>query len=334
MPHRKRGSDEILKILVLVKRSDEMKRNWYKLSVPLAAFLIFFGSVAPAEQVKVRDIKQNLPEYEDEVVSIEGSISKYVEQDKKTTNLYKLRDNWGETIFVRTSQALPDINKRWIVTGIVSREHNGMIYLSETSRTEVLTEKAPAAAPLKHSRESIDPVIKYLLVTTAAIFAVLVIVLIYMMTKRSRASEPAAAAAAALHNPIPADSVGKTVIMKKAPPGTLRLLPGKFIILRGDETHKEIRFQVPKDQTTKEFTFGRQEIPDQNPFGHIQLKEGTVSRLHAKVIYTPDGVSLINYSTVNPTTVNKKELMENETVRLEDGDIITMGEVEFQYGAK
>jgi hypothetical protein len=317
---------------MLIKRSDEMKRNWHKLSVPLVVFLIFFTSAESAEQVKIRDIKQNIPKYENEVVSIEGSINKYVEQDKKTTNLYKLRDNWGETIFVRTSQALPDINKRWIVTGIVSRERDGMIYLSETSRTEVLTEKTPATAPLQHSRESIDPVIKYLLVTAAAIFAVLVIVLIYMMTKKSRASEPAAAAA--MHHPIPADNVGKTVVMKKAPPGTLRLLPGKFIILKGDETHKEIRFQVPKDQTTKEFTFGRQEIPDQNPFGHIQLKEGTVSRLHAKVIYTPDGVSLINYSTVNPTTVNKKELMENETVRLEDGDIITMGEVEFQYGAK
>jgi hypothetical protein len=311
-----------------------MKRNWSRCSVLLVVLLIFFTSAASAKEVTIKDIKQNLPKYENEVVTIEGSINKYIEHDKKTTNLYKLRDNWGETIFVRTSQELPDINKRWVVTGIVSREHSGTIYLSETSRTEVLTEKtpAPATAPLKPSRESIDPVIKYLLITAAAIFVVLVLVLIYVMTKRSRASEQAAAAV--MHHPIPTDNVGKTVVMKKAPPGTLKLLPGKFIILKGDETHKEIRFQIPKDQTTREFTFGRQEIPDQNPYGHIQLKEGTVSRLHAKVIYSPDGVSLINYSTVNPTTVNKKALVENETVKLEDGDIITMGEAEFQYGAK
>jgi len=317
---------------IIIEKEGEMKRHWSQYSVLLIALLTFLTSPLSAKEVKIRDIKQSLLKYENEVVTIVGSIHKYVEHDKKTTNFYRLRDNWGETVLVRTSQELPDFDKRWAVTGVVSVEPNGTMYVSETSRIEVAAEKTPppAPAPSKPARESLDPVLKYLIIAAVTIFVILVVILVSMMIKRLKTSEPTVTET---FNPAPIDDVGKTVVMKKAPPGTLKLLPGKFIVLKGEEVHKEIRFQIPKDQTKKEFTFGRQEIPDQNPYGHIQLKEGSVSRLHAKVIYTPDGVSLVNYSTVNPTTLNTTSLAENETVNLKDGDIITMGAVEFKYEA-
>ena len=325
------AGEHCVDVICNIEKEGEMKRHWSTCSVLLIALLAFLTSPLSAKEVKIRDIKQSLLKYENEVVTIVGSIHKYVEHDKKTTNFYKLRDNWGDTILVRTSQELPDFEKRWAVTGVVSIEPNGTIYISETSRTEVVAEKTtPPAPPSKPVKESLDPVLRYLIIAAVTIFVILVVILVFMMIKRLKTSEPAVTGT---FNPAPIDDVGKTVVMKKAPPGTLKLLPGKFIVLKGEEVHKEIRFQIPKDQTKKEFTFGRQEIPVQNPYGHIQLKESSVSRLHAKVIYAPDGVSLINYSTVNPTTLNTTSLAENETVNLKDGDIITMGAVEFKYEA-
>ena len=65
----------------------------------------------------------------------------------------------------------------------------------------------------------------------------------------------------------------------------------------------------------------------------MQLKAPTVSKLQAKLIYANNGFTLVNYSTVNPTTVNGKTLAENESVPLSSGDTVAMGEVEFKYEA-
>jgi len=161
-------------------------------------------------------------------------------------------------------------------------------------------------------------------------FCILVILLVAILVKRQKATDDI------LTQPITKAVLdeGKTIVMKRPPEGTMKLLPGKLIVLKGEDVSKEIRFQVPKDASTKEFTFGRQEISDQNPYGHIRLKEQTVSSIQAKLLYTGKGYLLTNNSTVNPTMVNNKALNANETVELKDGDKIKMGEVEFKYEAR
>jgi hypothetical protein len=166
------------------------------------------------------------------------------------------------------------------------------------------------------------------------IFLILIGVLIVTLIKRSRSG----GGEVQIDLPPNSSSVdeGKTIKLIRPPKDTMKLLPGKFVVMKGEDSKKEIRFQIPKDAVTKEFTFGRQNIPDQNPYGHIQIKDETrtVSNIQAKLYCTDKGYTLINISGVNPTEVSGRELKVNESVDLKDGDLIVMGLVEFKYEAK
>jgi len=126
---------------------------------------------------------------------------------------------------------------------------------------------------------------------------------------------------------------GKTVRMLVPPSGTMELLPGKFVVMKGEDGRKEIRLKLPKGAEKKEFTIGRKSIPDTNPYSHIQLKVDTVSRDQAKIACANGKYTLTNVSNVNPTSVNGRPLGENESLELKNGDMIGMGEVEIKYEA-
>jgi pSer/pThr/pTyr-binding forkhead associated (FHA) protein len=125
---------------------------------------------------------------------------------------------------------------------------------------------------------------------------------------------------------------GKTVQLKRSQDDTMRLLPGKFIIVKGDEVNREIRLYVPKTaQKEINFTVGSLPIPDLNPFSHIRIDAKTVSRRQAELHFDGSTYALTNLSTVNNTIVNGRTLGENEKITISDNDLIIMGEVEFRF---
>jgi hypothetical protein len=121
---------------------------------------------------------------------------------------------------------------------------------------------------------------------------------------------------------------GETVKIAVPPPGTLKILPGKFVVLEGDEKIKEIRFFKEKSSLETEITFGRAAGPN---YSHIQFKPMSVSAKHAKLIYAGNKFTLINYSNTNPTRVNGIDLPENGSIELDEGDKIEMGEMVFEF---
>ena len=76
-----------------------------------------------------------------------------------------------------------------------------------------------------------------------------------------------------------------------------------------------------------EWTIGRD--PDASDF---VIEESTVSRKHAKLTKTDDGIYLKNLSKVSPTLVNDEELAGQ--VRLNEGDRIQIGGTVFLYSEK
>ncbi len=110
--------------------------------------------------------------------------------------------------------------------------------------------------------------------------------------------------------------------------GTLQFLPGRLEIEQGLDAGREIRFVQLPGPTGLEVTFGRSEG---EPYRHVQLRDLTVSRQHAKMRFHDGNWSLTNLSQTNPVFCNGSELDGDAELLLADGDRIEMGEVVFTF---
>lgn len=145
---------------------------------------------------------------------------------------------------------------------------------------------------------------------------------------------------------------GASVRYWRAADGTLQFLPGRLVIAAGRDAGHEIRFVRTSGPDGTIVTFGRAEGA---PYRHVQLREPTVSRLHARMELdqrvsansseargTTSGQGarwrLDNLSSTNPVIVNGRPLDAYEaagaSVMLADGDRIEMGEVAFVFHAR
>ena len=113
--------------------------------------------------------------------------------------------------------------------------------------------------------------------------------------------------------------------------GTLQFLPGRLQIGAGLDAGREIRFvQVPGPDGA-EVTFGRSDGP---LYRHIQLRDQTVSRSHARLRFADATWHLLNFSQTNPVAHNGRVLGNGEEQILTDGDRIEMGEVLFTFRSR
>ncbi len=120
---------------------------------------------------------------------------------------------------------------------------------------------------------------------------------------------------------------GSMVRVSRAPEGTLKILPGRFIIDDG-ENPVELRIFRTTGADRVETTIGRDGGP---PYRHVQLKPLSVSGRHAKLVFENGIYTIINYSRTNPTAINGDPLPEGASRRLVDEDRIEIGEVLMVY---
>lgn len=113
--------------------------------------------------------------------------------------------------------------------------------------------------------------------------------------------------------------------------GTLQFLPGRLEILSGQEPGREVRFVRLPDSPEPEITFGRNEGA---MYRHVQLRDATVSRLHARMGLRAGAWTLTNLSTTNPVMLNGAVLADGEAHVLADGDRVEMGEVVFRFRSR
>ncbi|MFO8232687.1 MAG: FHA domain-containing protein [Longimonas sp.] len=123
----------------------------------------------------------------------------------------------------------------------------------------------------------------------------------------------------------------------KAPPKTMKFIPGKLVIISGPDKGREFRIAgFPREEDDGNVvTIGRADVKGERAFAHIQLGDTyrTVSRIQAEIIQktSSNEVYLRNKSTTNPTQVNNEEVPSEETVELQNEDTIQMGELVLQY---
>lgn len=113
--------------------------------------------------------------------------------------------------------------------------------------------------------------------------------------------------------------------------GTLQFLPGRLEINSGLDTGREIRFVRVPGPNGIQVTFGRTEGP---LYRHIQLRDQTVSREHARMTLLDSRWVLTNLSRTNPVAHNGRVLAWSEQQPLDDGDRVEMGEVIFSFRSR
>jgi hypothetical protein len=300
--------------------------------------LIAAGKLQALEQVKIKTINDDPYRFRQDIVLIEGGVTQFGEGKTKYSSYYYLKGDWGGIIKVITDKNPLGVNERYRVTGIVVINDKGEVNIIEKSKNK-LTGYVPLQTPVGGVGDEEDKKEwLYYLIGGAALLLVIVIILAIVMisSKKKSAYSSPIPTASGLHPELaitpPASVIeGSTIKMSVPPPGTLKLLPGRFEVESGDDTIKEIRFYKTKNQQETEITFGRGEGPN---YSHIQLKPLTVSTRQAKLIWTNGKYTLINYSPVNPTVVNGTALEKEGSVTIAEGNKIEMGEVVFIFHEK
>ena len=126
---------------------------------------------------------------------------------------------------------------------------------------------------------------------------------------------------------------GPATLKFKAPPKTMKFIPGKLVVAAGPDQGKEFRIAGHPTPEGNVVTLGRAEVEGERAFAHIQLGETyrTVSRMQAEIVQQDQDIFLKNKSTTNPTMVNGEQVPPEEMVELDDGDMIRMGEMMLRY---
>ncbi len=311
------------------------------IAVGVALLTLIAAALYAQTITRVQDIRADPQSVANEVVTIEGRATQWVESTATTTSFYFLKDDWGGVIKVRTSRERPLVGERYRVSGPVGIDafNRNDVYISEERRIHLRGQGGlpPDAGEGTGDEgeggtgtgegESMDWRIVALVAAIVVVLAVLVGLLVWLV-KRSGAPVPLDSAAEAEGEPTVVE--GTTIKMHAPPPGTLKILPGRFEVVEGDDTVEEIRFFKVKAQAIPEVTFGRAAGA---PYTHIQLKPMTVSSRHAKLTLVDGQWILTNFAldTSNPTLHNGIEMGVDAEVPLAEGDRVTMGEVVLSF---
>lgn len=302
--------------------------------------LMVFGLVHLAvaqKPTRIKDIIDERYDYRQNTVIVQGVVVQYEDNKEKHSKCYSLKGDWGGIIKVIANVDWPNVNVRYEVKGIVVIDDKDEVSIIEQWRREQLVVKTSLGDEPIPPPE--DGEVVYYLIGAAALLLIVIITLAVVMISGNRKvpyittpiSGPGGMSSNVFTPPEPKILETPTIKIAAPPPGTLKLLPGHLEVVGGDDTLKEIRFYKLKNQEEPEITFGRGSGP---LYTHVQLKPITVSSKQAKLIYTNKKYVLINYATVNPTSVNGAPLSKDDSVTLEEGSKIEMGELQFIFHEK
>jgi len=331
-----------------------------------ASASVLVGPTAISAQsvtVRVEEIRLDPQAHVDEVRTITGVVDRLVDRGASSTSAFYVEDDYGHMILVVSSEPAPARGSRLTLTGVVSLDDSGdpMITMVSSSAASAATTPRPDAAGAAGAGDAVDPAAagaesdpclmtlsgeavdpEACAAATSPPIGLLVgaTLLLLVLTGGvfvARRGVPAPFAPEAVELPTSAlwgppisdrEYVGGTLRFVRPDPGTLQLMPGRLEVTGGEDAGQVIRLvRVPGAEV--EMTFGR--AANEGP-SHVQFKEQTVSRQHAKIRLRDGEWWLQNYSRTNPTVLNGEPLAATE-VPLSDHDSIEMGEVTFRFRA-
>ena len=89
------------------------------LLIMFISFRLFAGN-CEAESLCVKEILGAASKYCDRQVQVEGKVEKWIELgDAEKTGMYVLKDNFGDMIQIKTTEAIPPVGENVTVKGLI-----------------------------------------------------------------------------------------------------------------------------------------------------------------------------------------------------------------------
>ena len=321
---------------------------------------LFAGVIHAQTPISVRELVRGFySRCKNEQVAVQGWVSAEKLVSSTTFKAYYLKDRYGSTIVVRTVNELPQINSEVLVTGVALADADSRkFFISETKRK--LIRSAPGDQPEAEGGAwkqlpELPSTENLILIGFIAVGLLWVV----LRLRREKAAPTAYVPApppgpSPSYKPAPApEPVGP---YKPAPPPipstgsapaaspsvddfktvrvykTTKVLPGTLVVLENGQETDTIYLS---DQSGRDEI----EIVRDNPdiAGGIRIKDktNTLSRRQARILYSASDkqFKLVNLAgeASNPTMINGWEMSGNETVVLNDNDVLRMGNVELKF---
>ena len=342
-------------------------------SLAWMCLLLALGTWGAHAQTSIKEINGNPGKYRGQTVTIEGSVTRQVESgsDTKTRN-YILQDDSGEELRVKTTEKPPETGNRYRVEGVIEiSPFNRNAVLDESNRSQIGSAGGEGTSS-ESLRQGFSTITVYLILGLGILVVVVLGYFAYASQDDEPApvasSEDGAPDTDDPSSPdlssteLGADgeesetgfpepssqriksessssqepeeeSEGPETLKFKAPPKTMKFVPGRLVIAAGPDQGKEFRIAGRPTPEGNVVTIGRAEVEGEKAFAHIQLGDTyrTVSRMQAEIIQQDDKILLKNTSETNPTMVNGDHVPTGESVELDGGDMIRMGELMLRY---
>ena len=292
--------------------------------------------------------------------------------DTETKN-YILEDDSGEELRARTTKKPPETGSRYSVEGVIEiSPFNRNPVLDESNRSQLASAAEAQSSSSESLRQGFSTITVYLILGLGILVVVVLGYFAYASQDEEPApdvspsddgttetAETSDLSSTELGTdgdeaetgfPEPSDQRiksessssqapeedsggGPETLKFKAPPKTMKFVPGRLVIAAGPDQGKEFRIAGRPTPEGNVVTIGRAEVEGEKAFAHIQLGDTyrTVSRMQAEIIQQDDKILLKNTSETNPTMVNGDHVPTGESVELDGGDMIRMGELMLRY---
>ena len=321
---------------------------------------LFAGVIHAQTPISVRELVRGFySRYKNEQVVVQGWVSAEKRVSSTTFKAYYLKDRYGSTIVVRTVNKLPEINSEVLVTGVALVDADSKrFFISETKRKLISSasgDQPEADGGAWKQLPELPSTENLILIGFIAVGLLWVVLRLRRKKAAPTAYSPAPPPGPSpSYKPAPAPepvrpyqpapppipSTGsapvasssvddfKTVRVYK----TTKVLPGTLVVL---ETGQETDTIYLSDQSGRdEIEIGR-DSPDIAGGIRIKDKTNTLSRRQARILYSTSDkqFKLLNLAgeASNPTMINEREMSGNETVVLNDNDVLRMGNVELKF---
>ena len=291
-----------------------------------------------SQQIKttVEDILKSPGTVATNAVEVEGTVTQYVKGTSTTTSYYLLKGYYGGILKINTFGEPPEINKKYIVVGIVyidpvTRDP----FISEKSKTMI--EKAGEKEVVIHEKGS--PLIKYLIFLLLILLVAMGGLIFYQYKIKSKPELGPGSSPAQPEQEVKPVIPGsekrddlKTIRIVTAPK-TMKFIPGELVIISGEDKGKSFKIAGYPTAEGSIITIGREKVSGDRSYAHIQLSDQfkTVSRKQAEIIAKDNKLFVKNLSETNYTQVDGKELAPGELCEFKEGAVIKMGELEMKY---
>lgn len=307
------------------------------------AMLLLFGANIMAQQDStLYKTIRNPSHWLDKPVTVLGIVEEYVdielpyqEGEQRLTVEYILRGDFGDRIHIRSHLEVPETNTKYRVTGMFQQSAKPNIdYEIIETRREII-EQGPV---VEYTGTFWDDYGLAVLIAGGVVVLLLIIflsVLIFRQKPSVQPAQPPQEPSSGGMEDRPAFSSEndfKTIKVASSPPKTMRFIPGKLEIMNGEDKGKVFKMVGYPNADGSIVTMGREPGSGERAYSHIQLKDPTVSRKQAELIYKNGKLFMKNLSEVNLSMVNGKELSANEQTELKANDsVIRTGAIEFKY---